>query len=350
MVGLISGTVSSAARTLGHWVSFGLTAVLMVTVNIFMIRGLKHRYVPEGNGKGCLGRRCQHYGPLILTMVAAPLIMADLCRHVLGDLNVWPWCGDPSAQGGVFGRVNESWTSECFWSSTEYRCSIPCCVPGNNSIASTNNMNLNYLLLDGVNEPYDNSPCTCDPSKYPTKFVEECKDYYGIFNNTWAVTPSSNCVGGNGPYAGPALKAVFGPDGHVQSFVDDADAPAYEMYLPPYWPEYRQLSEKELDIVHKEAVKGNPDMNPQDIPECNCMNCVPAEDENIHNLSFIGVLFTICFTYLGFTFLAVGTLWNADIITKLGKIKDQWNEIQAQRRMEANRSSSKSHSLQEPLL
>jgi len=143
---------------------------------------------------------------------------------------------------------------------------------------------------------------------------------------------------------------VVGSDGHVQSFVEDDTAPDFEMFLPPYWPEYRELNQKELDVVHEEAVKGNPDMDPQDIPECNCLNCVPAEDENIHNLSFIGVLFTICFTYLGFTFLAVGTLWNADILKKLGKIKTQWNEIQAQRRIEAKRSASQSHSLQEPLL
>jgi hypothetical protein len=322
----------------------------MITVNIFMIRGLKQRYIPEGKGRGCLGRRCHYYGPVIMTMLASPLIMADLCRHVLGDLNVWPWCGDPSVQGGVFGRVNESWTADCFWSSTEYRCTIPCCVPGNNSVETTDNLNMNYLLVDGIQRPFVSDECSCDPSAYPQEFNKACEDYYGEYNATVALKPSEKCVGGNGAYDGPSMRAVFNSDGRVEAFEDDDDAPSSEQFLPPYWPQYRQLSDDELEVVHKEAVKGNPDQDPQDIPKCNCDNCVPAEHETIGHLSFIGVLFTICFTYIGFTLLAVGTLWNADIVKKMGKIKKQWKQIQEQRRRQAASKRSKSRSLQEPLL
>jgi hypothetical protein len=85
VVSLVSGTVSGFARTLGHYISFGVTVTMMIVVNIFIANGIKYRF----------GTCCQKYGPFILTMIAAPLICADLTRHVLNDTNVWPWCGDP---------------------------------------------------------------------------------------------------------------------------------------------------------------------------------------------------------------------------------------------------------------
>jgi hypothetical protein len=39
------------------------------------------------------------------------------------------------------------------------------------------------------------------------------------------------------------------------------------------------------------------------------------------------VLFTICFTYLGFLFLMVGVMWNAKILTQLSKMGELWDEL-----------------------
>jgi len=119
----VSSTVSAAARQVGHEVSFGITLVLMIVVNGFMIHTLKHRIRRRGF--------CNYYGPLMLTMIAAPLIMADLTRHVLSDWNVWQWCGNNSD----FPRINQTWAEAeasgvCTWSSTMYKCDLPCCVPG----------------------------------------------------------------------------------------------------------------------------------------------------------------------------------------------------------------------------
>jgi len=82
VIGLISGTVTAAARALGHYISFGVTAAMMIGVNAYIL------YC-------CLTKRkkqafCKKYGPLIFTIVAALLIMADLTRHLLQDLNIWP--------------------------------------------------------------------------------------------------------------------------------------------------------------------------------------------------------------------------------------------------------------------
>jgi len=88
VIGLISGTVTAAARALGHYISFGVTATMMICVNAYIL------YC-------CMTKRrkqsfCKKYGPMILTVFAALLIMADLTRHLLQDLNIWksgPWPG-----------------------------------------------------------------------------------------------------------------------------------------------------------------------------------------------------------------------------------------------------------------
>lgn len=46
----------------------------------------------------------------------------------------------------------------------------------------------------------------------------------------------------------------------------------------------------------------------------------------------MGILFTICFTYLGFVCLFIGTLWNANIVKKLGEIKRKWRELRGTNR------------------
>ena len=270
MVSLVSGTVSGFARTLGHYISFGVTVTMMIVVNIFIANGIKYRF----------GTCCQKYGPFILTMIAAPLICADLTRHVLNDLNIWPWCGDPSAQYGLFPRVNVSWSADCLLSSTQFVCTIPCCVPGNNSAPK--------------DWPYGNA-----------------KDgmYRDICNMKFIV--SSQCFKELTPLF------FFGLG-----------------MLPPYWPEYPQLSNKTLEWIEKEAIEGgNP---PDQVEECNCLNCVPLEDENIYNLSPIGILFTIIFTYTGFTLLAIGTMWNANIIKKCGELREKWNELRGGRSASVN--------------
>ena len=285
-------------------------------------------------GQGCCGRKCKLYGPCILTLVAAPLILADLCRHVAGDLGIWAWCGDPAQQNGHFGRVNESWTDACFWSSTEYVCNIPCCVPGDNSVHSTNDLSLNYLLItnatDGTNyqasfsdhcglsatgttgpilgAPRTNPNCTCGGAACNTTKVPT--DYYTT-NALMAEDWEAQLLAGlePGDVQDSNYPQGFGP---LSKTTKNSDA-----FLPPHWPAYPQLDAPTLAFVKAQAVIGNVGVDPADIPDCNCDNCVPPGQENIHHLSFIGVLFTICFTYSGFVLLASGTLWNADIIHKL---------------------------------
>lgn len=57
-----------------------------------------------------------------------------------------------------------------------------------------------------------------------------------------------------------------------------------------------------------------------------------TSDENLTHLSTIGILFAIVATYSGFILLAFGTLWNANIMSKLKVIKQKWRELRAQAR------------------
>jgi len=54
---------------------------MMILVNAFMVYTLKNRrHITPWHKK---------YGPLMLTIAAAPLILADIFRHLLNDYDVW---------------------------------------------------------------------------------------------------------------------------------------------------------------------------------------------------------------------------------------------------------------------
>jgi len=79
VIGLLSGVASAAARTLGHYISFGITLTMMVLVNIYIgYKSSKRK-----------GRVLRKYGPLFCTLIAGCLIMLDLTRHCLADLKIW---------------------------------------------------------------------------------------------------------------------------------------------------------------------------------------------------------------------------------------------------------------------
>ena len=74
-----------------------------------------------------LESRSQRLGPFAVLCLAGPLILADTTRHLLQDYGVWHGCGNNQ----YFSRINTSdpFPDACFWSSSQYRCSVPCCVP-----------------------------------------------------------------------------------------------------------------------------------------------------------------------------------------------------------------------------
>jgi len=80
-MGLVGGTVTASARALGHSLSFGVTLAMLMGMIAF---------VAFGSTKRGGGTYLHQYGPLYLTLLSFPLIMADPLRHVLQDVNAWP--------------------------------------------------------------------------------------------------------------------------------------------------------------------------------------------------------------------------------------------------------------------
>jgi len=78
-------------------------------------------------------------------MIAAPLIMADLMRHVLQDAGVWKECDR---------LVGVKWDSSCTWSSSQYHCTIArtatadhCCKTSQENMGHLSPMGILFTIV-----------------------------------------------------------------------------------------------------------------------------------------------------------------------------------------------------------
>jgi len=76
LVGIIGGVASAASRSLAHSLTFGVTLAALTNVA---------QYVGWMSSKRKRLPFWLRFGPLFLTLIAVPLVMADLMRHVLLD-------------------------------------------------------------------------------------------------------------------------------------------------------------------------------------------------------------------------------------------------------------------------
>lgn len=219
---------------------------MMLVVDAFMCWTLKQRKREPTCWK--------KYGPLVLCFVATPLIMAEPTRHILGDTGVWQWCGDNTD----FPRYNQTWNDGCLWSSTEYQCNVPCCVP--------------EAELKGP-------PSAAFPAPL-----------YGL--------------------EGPTSQEL---DELAKLYPASEQAAVREGHFP-------QLKLEDWGDLFLNATSGE--------YECSCQ-C--TAHENIFHLAPVGWLFTVSMTYLGFIGLAVGSLWNANIVDKCRKMKTEWRALRGAR-------------------
>jgi len=86
---------------------------MMICVNGFIYYTKKNRW----------GTWWRINGPLCFTLLAVPLIMADLVRHLLQDYDIWKECPRD-------GPPKFTWNSSCTWYSNQYKCTHPppgCC-------------------------------------------------------------------------------------------------------------------------------------------------------------------------------------------------------------------------------
>lgn len=230
---------------------------------VFAIRGLKHRK----------GSFCRKFGPVNLLIVASFCIMAEPSRHVLSDYNIWALCwNNPTDAMGFHNpmvRINQTWNSQCVFSSLEYHCNVPCCVP----MADFEEK----FPLDGPN-PRDD---------LVKNHVTRNGSVLVLNDTAW-----------NGHFRRWKCNSTDGTD-----------------YCPGGG-----------DACH------NPDCTKVETYECVCDACV--FEETFSFLAPVGIIFTATLTYTGFLLLAVGSLWNADIVAKLKKVATLCKQIKEQKARE----------------
>jgi len=105
----------------------------MILVNCFIFYTLKNRR----RSAGCW----QYWGPFTFTLIATPLIMADLFRHVFQDQGIWPECEREGA---------EVWPSKCNWSSSQYKCYLPANSTSGNTCVDGSDENMAHLSPMGI--------------------------------------------------------------------------------------------------------------------------------------------------------------------------------------------------------
>eukprot|EP00670_Eutreptiella_braarudii_P008623 CAMPEP_0174306546 /NCGR_PEP_ID=MMETSP0810-20121108/523_1 /TAXON_ID=73025 ORGANISM="Eutreptiella gymnastica-like, Strain CCMP1594" /NCGR_SAMPLE_ID=MMETSP0810 /ASSEMBLY_ACC=CAM_ASM_000659 /LENGTH=282 /DNA_ID=CAMNT_0015413297 /DNA_START=246 /DNA_END=1090 /DNA_ORIENTATION=- len=244
----------------------------MTVVFIFVLATLRQR----------LSRptKWQRYGPLVLVGLAIPLIVADLWRHVLQDAAltrmdllslalVWAACGAYIIATMAF--TQKPWG--------------PFSVPRSAFLTSRHFQHVPMLLvlLAVVSSTVGRTTSGWFGATRLT--WPECGDAppFSRVNKTW----TDDCLWSSSQYKCENVCCVPGGDGSA-------------------------------GIVNVSQLPNG---------ECTC-SCIPNDKENMRHLSPLGVCFTLVFTYAGFVLLAIGTLWNASIVSKLGEIRRQWRALQ----------------------
>ena len=300
MIGVLSGTVTAAARQLGHYIALGITALLMVVVWFFIFSAAHsgpRMYLP----------RWRRWGPTAVFTLAFPLILADPMRHVLGDLGLWGECGN----NGVYPRINSTFPAECFWSSSQYRCGTACCVPV--WLPTSDAAGTDYAWVPKQSMYFPDSKGAAPGGQFGTLRPDGSLYFPPSFNRS--LTPYRVFDG-----RVPTILFASGDVNHGRGSAKVADCPAGVNAATGYCN--LELTDGEL---------------------CDCDECTPHEDWN--HLSPMGLLFTIVFTYLGFALLSIAVMWNAGIVSKLAGMRRKWRALRATRAEPSSRENQRADQL-----
>lgn len=246
--------------------------------------------------------RWRRWGPTVVFSLAFPLIIADPMRHVLGDLGVWSGCGNNDA----YPRINLTFPDECFWSSNQYRCGSPCCVPV--WLPTSDSAETDYAWVPQQSMYFPDASASAAPGgQFGTLRADGSVFFPPSFNRSQ--TPYRVFDGSS-----PTILFATGAVNHGRGTATEADCPAGVNAATGYCN--LELADGEL---------------------CDCDECTPHEDWN--HLAPMGVLFTIVFTYLGFGLLSVAVMWNAGIVSKLAGMRKKWRALRATRAEHAHQRS-----------
>ena len=318
MIGIVSGTVTAAARSLGHLISLLITGTLMLFVGVML-------YGAASSGTRSLApSRLSRWGPFLLFSLAVPLILADLVRHLLQDHGVWAECGNNPS----YSRINttDPFPPSCLWSSSQYRRAA------------------RRRPRPAPPPPRHPPPPPPPPPPRPRRRCEhQCcvsvwqevgrgaAPSYGWVPPSPDFFPDAQAVASGAPQF-----ATLRPDGSLYfppSF--DRAVQPYRVFTPPLVL-YADNTRNPLtgppasasDCPHGlNNASGYCNLHANASAACSCDSCTPHED--IAHLSPVGWIFTIVCTYTGFLLLAAAVLWNANVHRKLADVRERWRALRA---------------------
>lgn len=287
--------------------------------------------------------RFVRWGPCVVMVIAAGLILFNDIRQGIVDgylmpSSVWNWCGN----NPQFDRINSTdpFPSQCLGSATQFWCTVPCCAP-------------TWIPTDNSSHPdYFWAPPAGD--NWGTETNADVVPWAP--SDGWGKAPNGNPSGLPGPFATvrPDGTSYVPPEytaGPLLTFVSTLATPLVFYETGDVNPTRRDNPQKNckygvnkatgycfltnVSLPYAEQLKQLPNANgyydnSTAGKTCNCDMCTPQDQEDLGHLAPWGVWATIVFNYTGFVLMAVAVGWNASILKKLKKIKQQWKELRGQ--------------------
>lgn len=283
MIPLITGSaqaVTDRDRDIGHLASLLVVGTMLSGLTAYTA------YTAKRRNKKAKGSVWQKWGPTILVGLAMPFILADTTRHVLQDNGLW-------AEAHVRG----------FWGnggSNQYECAAStsgCCPSSYDIFGNEAYHSFGNKTAGKVDIPWS---LACDAAIGADKVKDFLK---APCEKIESRTFNGSALGCTVPNATSNLDALLKIPTINASYLfgvkNDSKDPPISMFT---------------------FQKGKGYFNDHLTNGCH-------SHEAMKCLGGTGLIFTIIFTYFGFILLMVGSLWNANLLQKLSKAKQDWDKM-----------------------
>jgi hypothetical protein len=317
---LIGIGVSSAARHAGHLISFLITLTMMGGMVWFTASQIKRR-----NDRTCWPK----YGPTILVAIAGLFVMADLTRHVLldngltGHYHAWDLeahallSKNPTANEAKF-----SFKGTASHGGLLKHTESDLCVTSE-LVKSAENPLSNMVTCD---DTQDSQLWTFNTTRESSAWVSggKCLDV-----GKDSVVVSDDCLTVNLPVGDKSSQQwrFNATSGTVESVTANAfmtEKKTRDSYFEPYNGGWSNMEQ------YIKPCWTNPNCCSHGIPAAKRNpGTLDQTHEKPRCLSQVGITFTMVFTYTGFVLLAIGTMWNANLVEKLKEVGAKWTELRA---------------------
>lgn len=352
MIPLITGSASSVTthvRAVGHLASLFVLGGLLFGLTCYTGYTAKRR-TQKANGS-----TWYKWGPTILVGIASWLILADTIRHVLQDQGIWL---EGHERGFVFGPSNEyvcaaSHSHCCPAASSDYgNAPYTTIYPKNCTLRSVQQLKAAKLdHLASVVEKHHNLTGWLDPRLPEADQDLSLCDPAALFNKQnhvdlpWTLA----CDAGiSADKLNQFLKFPCYPvEGRTGTFTIEGQPWGCSCNIPECSAEKATNQQALVAFTSNDYLfgKGFTKLDSDNYQGTDgyfadhlANGC--HSNEYMSCLGGTGIIFTALFSYAGFILLTWGSLWNANLLQKLGKMKAQWQQLRGTAPVPSSRALS----------